>query len=165
MARQRKAQQLPAWSLVIGLVAAMFSGTATSVIVARFGVPATAAQWMASAWVAAAWAGALALLLFGFVSAAHGVTARIGLIGLWLGNLANCGGIAGYPPAALLLVPPLIIGGLLVRRYMGPKYAVVYGLLPLITLVGGIAFRYSQYVSAREQIVTTLHSLRPGVAW
>ena len=150
LAKQRKAQRLPAWSFVVGLVALAIAALATYLIFGRIGIPSTQGQWLASIWMVAALAGAGALLLFGLVLDVRGKTERVGLIGLWLGNLATSGGIAGYPLAAFFLVLPLLIGGLLVNRHRGWQYACAYGSLPVIALLGTILFHSTSFFRSFE---------------
>ncbi len=142
LAKQRKAQRLPAWSFVVGLISLAIAALATFLVIGQFGVPSTSGQWLASMWVVAAWAGAVSLLLFGLVSEVGGMTERVGLAGLWLGNLATSGGIGGFPLALFLFLLPLIIGGLLVNRHQGWRYASAYGALPVIAFLGAIQFQW-----------------------
>ena len=136
-ATQRRARLLDAWSLVVGIIAALIAVFVTGALM-RFGFPSSLDQWLAVLWALAAWLGVAALLVFGITHDPSSRTIRLGLAGLWIGNLAVAGGVAAYPPSLVILSLPITIGGLMIRRHAGHRSMVVYLLLPILAL-GSVA--------------------------
>ena len=135
-----RAQRRRAWSLVAGLLAAIFA-LGLSAALADIGLPGGVDQWLYLFWVIAAWFGTGSLLAFGVVSEPSARIFPYLQAGLWAGAVAVAVGVAMAPLALILLLLPLGVGASIVRRLSGGLYTVFYVALPFLALLGRIVYQ------------------------
>ena len=137
-AQLRREQRRRAWSLIVGLIAAVFA-LGLSGAMADIGLPNSIDQWLYVVWVLGAWFGTCSLLAFGAVPEPSPPHSRYMLVGLWAGALAVAVGVAIAPLALILLLLPIGVGASIVRRLSGIGSAALYAALPFLALLVSVA--------------------------
>ena len=134
---QHRDQLYRAWSLVTGLVAVVVC-VVLSGSLADMSPGEAAGQWLYLTWMLGAWLGAIALLVYGATSRSGVLVRGVVASGLWAGNLAMAAGVVMAPLALVLLLLPLGVGAMLIRRAHGRLAAAIYACVPLLALAGGV---------------------------
>ena len=144
--RLHREQVYRAWSFAVGIVATILS-LLLSASIPDIGFPSAPDQWLYMAWVLAAWLGSIALLVFGSISAPTPRVRRFITTGLWAGDLAMAAGVAMAPLALVVLLLPIGVGAMIMRRANGAVAAIIYLSLPLLALLGSVAYQYYESVA------------------
>ena len=138
--RLRRNQYLSAWSLVAGIYATILS-LGLSGALFDIGFPRTIEHWFYVAWMLTAWTGSIALLASSFLPGPIRRVRSFISIGLWSGNLATVAGLSMVPIALPVVLLPLGVGVMLVRRTNGNVPAMIYSVLPLLASLCSLIYQ------------------------
>lgn len=128
-----RAQKVKAWSLITGLIAAVYAVGITYMASPIFVETPDLESAVIAIWAGGAIFGAASLIALGIIDNPSAGEWRTTQIGLWVGNLVVCANTLAFPLVLPLALIP-VIGGFVVLSRRSTVVRILYLSLPFVAL-------------------------------